>query len=182
MTPSPAYLALNSATAWIGPVRFHSLLKRFGSAEAVLAARPGQISATVPAITPEQAKALLELCAAFDAGMELDLQQRYGARLLPFDHADYPGLLKRIPDPPPLLYVQGQLPPGGAPLVAVVGTREPTDYGRRMAREIAAGLAKAGIWVVSGLQTCANCGEQVLTTPLPDETFRPDAMAGSGIR
>lgn len=151
MKPSPAYLALNAATAWIGPVRFHQLLQRFGSAGSVLKARAGQISATVSVLTPDQAQALLDFCAAFDAGMELNLQLQQGALLLAFDDPAYPARLRQIPDPPPLLYVKGQLPPPGAVVVAVVGTREPTEYGRRMARGIAAGLARAGVWVVSGL-------------------------------
>ncbi len=41
---------------------------------------------------------------------------------------------------------------------------------------------QSGIWVVTGLQTCASCGEAIVTTPVPDELFRPDAMAGAGIR
>ena len=41
---------------------------------------------------------------------------------------------------------------------------------------------QSGIWVTSGAQTCPTCGEIVVTTPLPDDTFQPDAMAGAGIR
>jgi hypothetical protein len=41
---------------------------------------------------------------------------------------------------------------------------------------------QSGVWATSGTETCPTCGEVVVTTPLPDDTFLPDAMAGSGIR
>jgi Protein of unknown function (DUF1329) len=40
----------------------------------------------------------------------------------------------------------------------------------------------SGVWVTSGLATCASCGEALITTPVPDDMFHPDAMAGAGIR
>ncbi len=61
----------------------------------------------------------------------------------------FPGLLARIPDCPRLLRVRGDLK-GEVRRVAVVGSREPDEYGEEMARSIAAGLARAGISVVSG--------------------------------
>jgi DNA processing protein len=61
----------------------------------------------------------------------------------------YPGLLAQIPDPPPLLRVRGDLR-GELRRAAVVGSREMDGYGEEMARSIAAGLARAGVSVVSG--------------------------------
>jgi DNA processing protein len=63
---------------------------------------------------------------------------------------DYPELLKSIPDPPKSLRLAGDLDPGAA-AVAIVGSRQPTVYGRRMARLLAGGAARAGLVVVSGL-------------------------------
>lgn len=69
--------------------------------------------------------------------------------------ADYPRLLLEMPDPPPLLYYRGRLEPGEnqgiIPAIAIVGTRRPTDYGKRWTRRIAQTLAKAGFTIVSGL-------------------------------
>ncbi len=73
------------------------------------------------------------------------------ARVLAPGAAGYPETLGRLPAPPPRFHVRGELPLGGAPTVAVVGTRTPGAYGRRMARSLAEGLARAGVWVVSGL-------------------------------
>ncbi len=62
---------------------------------------------------------------------------------------DYPIALKKIPDRPPRLWVRGRLPSGDA--VAIVGSRECTGYGRRMAYRLATEVAVAGFVVVSGL-------------------------------
>jgi DNA processing protein len=69
--------------------------------------------------------------------------------------ADYPRLLLEIPTPPPVLYYRGQVQPqenqGIKPIVGIVGTREPSDYGKRWTRKISTALAKRGFTVVSGM-------------------------------
>jgi DNA processing protein len=76
---------------------------------------------------------------------------RAGARLLPYPAPLYPPRLRRLSDAPPVLALRGE--PGALVVraVAVVGARAPTAYGRGVARRIAAGLAGAGVVVVSGL-------------------------------
>lgn len=68
---------------------------------------------------------------------------------------DYPRLLLEIPNPPPVLYYRGQVEiqenQGMKPMVAIVGTREPTDYGKRWTRKISVALANHGFTVVSGM-------------------------------
>jgi DNA processing protein len=73
-----------------------------------------------------------------------------GARLLAWDDPAYPERLRQIADPPPALAIRGELA-ADALAVAVVGARMASEYGRRMAAELARGLAQAGIVVVSGL-------------------------------
>lgn len=73
-----------------------------------------------------------------------------GIRTVPIDDADYPPLLKKIHRPPPVLYVRGDIP-SRLPMVAVVGTRQCTDYGRAVAERFATDLARAYVCVVSGL-------------------------------
>lgn len=69
--------------------------------------------------------------------------------------AEYPKLLLEIPNPPPALYYKGLVQPlenqGLKPAVAIVGTREPTDYGKRWTRRISALLAQNGFTIVSGM-------------------------------
>jgi DNA processing protein len=76
---------------------------------------------------------------------------RIGAQLVPFSSEAYPERLRRLADPPPLLVVRGDPSALEAPAVAIVGARAATHYGRTIARELAATLAKAGLVVVSGL-------------------------------
>jgi DNA processing protein len=69
--------------------------------------------------------------------------------------ADYPRLLLEIPSPPPVLYYRGQVQlqenQGIKPMVGIVGTREPTEYGKRWTRKISTALAQHGFTVVSGM-------------------------------
>ncbi|MDR0270093.1 DNA-processing protein DprA [Paenibacillus sp.] len=65
--------------------------------------------------------------------------------------SNYPILLKESPDPPPVLYARGKADLLHQPAVAMVGTRVPTAYGRKMGGELAQGLCAGGLTVVSGL-------------------------------
>lgn len=74
-----------------------------------------------------------------------------GAQLLTFDHPAYPPLLQEIADPPPWLYVRGEVSALTAPQLAVVGSRKPTRQGEADAAIFAGALAGAGFAVTSGL-------------------------------
>ncbi len=63
--------------------------------------------------------------------------------------AEYPPYLSEIPSPPKILYIRGELPT--APCVAIVGTRNPTHYGKEVTYQLAYELARAGLVIVSGL-------------------------------
>ena len=71
--------------------------------------------------------------------------------LLTWADANYPEMLKQIPDSPPVLYAKGQLSCLSTPALAVVGTRQPTSSGREIARRFARELAAHGLVIVSGL-------------------------------
>lgn len=70
---------------------------------------------------------------------------------LTIDDADYPPLLRVIPDPPPVLYVRGDPAVLSRPGLAVVGSRRASAAGLRLARELAGEAARAGLTVCSGL-------------------------------
>jgi DNA processing protein len=76
---------------------------------------------------------------------------RVPARLLTIDSCGYPPLLRTLPDPPAVLFVQGSVDALADPLVAVVGARAATRYGLDVADALAADLARAGVCVVSGM-------------------------------
>ena len=77
---------------------------------------------------------------------------RLGLRLLTLKDAEYPSRLKNIPDPPILLYLKGRLPVVDEELViGMVGSRTPSAYGVRVAREMSLDLARAGVVLCSGI-------------------------------
>ncbi len=75
--------------------------------------------------------------------------EKAGARVVAICDGEYPALLRESPDPPPVLFARGR-PLGDAPVVALVGSRRATRTGLEAARIVAAGLARAGVIVVSG--------------------------------
>jgi DNA processing protein len=107
---------------------------------------------------------------------------------------DYPRLLLEISNPPPVLYYRGLVDvkenQGITPTVAIVGTRSPSEYGRRWTRKISTALAKSGFTVVSGLAagidteahtSCLEAGGRTLAVfgtgvdivyPKPNERLR----------
>ena len=86
-----------------------------------------------------------------DAKRELNDGRALGARPLFFEDADYPALLKEIPDAPPMLWCLGNTNLFSNPTVAIIGARNASSLGLRMAKRLAADLGDAGLTVVSGL-------------------------------
>ncbi len=74
-----------------------------------------------------------------------------GVRILFPWEAEFPRLLKELPDPPMLLYVRGQFTKLDALSISIVGTRGASQYGRSQAERFARSLARAGLTIVSGL-------------------------------
>ncbi len=137
-------------TPGIGPTRIAALLEHFGSAERVRQARPDELIA-VPGIGGHLAHELPRALREIDVEKELALVEKAGACLWPIGSPQYPSLLAAIPSAPRMLYARGTVTPADGRAVALVGSRRCTPYGKRMAERLAAGLARAGVTVVSGL-------------------------------
>jgi len=127
----------------VGPVTFYALLRRFGSAAAALDALPRLAvrDGARPAV-PQTRR---------DAEAELAAIDRLGGRLVCWGEPLYPSALAAVEDAPPVLTVLGHDEMLGIPMVAVVGARNASANGRRLAQSLAAGLAEAGIVVISGM-------------------------------
>jgi DNA processing protein len=142
------WIALTRVTG-IGPRRFQLLVGAFGSGRAVWEASERQLADA--GLDRRSVDAVVKARRRVDPSIEVPNLRRAGARAITRMDEDYPTLLAEIYDPPPVLYVKGELDPPDAPSVAIVGTRGATSYGRMVAEELAAGLARAGVTVVSGL-------------------------------
>ena len=92
---------------------------------------------------------------------------------------DYPANLAQVFNRPPFLFVRGRLVPDDRRSVAVVGTRQPSDAGRRTTADIAAALAEAGVTVVSGLARGLDTDAHTAAVAAGGRTI---AVLGSGIR
>ncbi len=134
----------------VGPQTVRALLNRFGSSGRVLSATISELR-TVQNVGPKLADKISRAAQECDAEAELALCRRSNVRILPRDRPGYPPPLENIPDPPGLLYCQGQLEPRDQLAIAMVGSRHCTPYGLRVAERLAGGLARVGITVVSGL-------------------------------
>ena len=133
----------------IGPARMRQLEAGFDSLAAAWRAdetalrRAGLDRASIAQLGEERAK--------LDPQAELERVAAQGMTALSWHDERYPRRLKEIADPPPLLYMDGDLIDRDEWSVAVVGTRRPTPYGVQITRQFSADLADAGITVVSGL-------------------------------
>jgi DNA processing protein len=131
-------------TDTIGPISFFRLVERFGSAAAALDALPA-LSRAAGRAAPIR---LADRQAAED---ELAATDDIGARLVASCEPDYPQMFLPIADRPPLLCVKGAASLFEKPAVAVIGARNASGVGKKIARQLSADLGAAGVVVVSGL-------------------------------
>ena len=146
------WLALASLPR-VGCSLIHRLVKAFGTPAAVLAA--GEQVVKVQGAGAQTAalfsdSSLLKQVQS-QALQEYKRATAQGVHIIAFSDAIYPSLLREIHDPPPLLYVKGNLDCLQKTSVAIVGSRAASSYGKRVSFILAGELARAGIVVTSGL-------------------------------
>lgn len=133
----------------VGPIVYQALLRAFHAPRYVFAA--GVDALECAGVRPDVARAIRDFDGWKEVDRELGRMQRAGATVVTWSDTHYPHFLRHIHDPPPFLYLLGELHPADALSVAVVGSRHPTSYGLRMARELTVGLVQFGFTIVSGL-------------------------------
>ncbi len=133
----------------IGPARLRMLIDAFGDVERAWHA-PAEALYRV-GLDRRSLENLLETRARVDLDREVRRVAAVGAHILTWEDEGYPKLLAEIPDPPPVLYVRGELKLEDAWAVAVVGTRRASTYGREVTRRLVSVLAQSGVTIVSGL-------------------------------
>ena len=128
----------------VGPRGFQALLRRYGGARAALEALPGLARRVDGKRTPRIAEA-----ATVDA--EISAAARKGVRFIARCEGEYPSMLARIDDAPPILAVQGRVEALQEPMIAIVVSRNASAGGLAFADRLARAFGEAGYVVVSGL-------------------------------
>jgi DNA processing protein len=153
------WLAL-ALTPGLGARMAGKLLREMGSPQQIFNASLTELeSHHLPAAV---AQAIHSRRPLSDAAKELAAAQAAGCKLLTWDEPEYPTRLREIYDPPPLLYVLGNIELLNKHLISIVGSRRPTPYGNQMAERLGRDLADRGIVVTSGMargiDSCAHKG------------------------
>ncbi len=136
------------ADAFLRRDDYQSLCRAFGSEEKILAQPVSGLTAA--GLSAKKAEAL-SLPDEGQIAAGLDWLSKPSHRLVHFEDAAYPELLRRIPDPPLLLFIDGDPDVLHLPALAIVGSRNPTRGGRKNAYDFARHLGSAGFLIVSGL-------------------------------
>jgi DNA processing protein len=127
----------------VGPVTFRELINHFGGAEPALAA--------LPELSRRGGRQAIRICPTAEAEAELEAADRIGAHPLFTIEPGYPPALAAVDAPPPLLYVKGDTAHLTRPVVAIVGARNASAAGQKLARMFAARIGGAGFVIASGL-------------------------------
>lgn len=161
----------------VGSVRALALVERFGSPQAAFHASGSELEQLRPSLGREAIQGLLNGPDLDWARNQAQQAHELGASVLALDNPEYPECLRRIPSPPPVLFVQGTQSLSHSMSVAVVGTRKPTDLGLATTHALCHNWARNGIRVVSGLalgideqshrSALAACGQTVAVLGCP---------------
>jgi DNA processing protein len=149
MTERDAYIALNMVKG-LGVVTLRNAVHVLGSAKRVFCSNSEEL-AQIKGIGVARAEMIVEEIRKVDWEKEKEFAEKKSVNLITIIDDEYPELLKKISSPPSVLYVLGDTEAINVPSVGIVGTRNPSLYGRAMAKKFSYGLAQRGVCVVSGL-------------------------------
>lgn len=136
----------------IGPVNARNLVAYCGGVDALFTeTKLKNTLAKVPGIGPKLIASITDKKVLPAAEKELAYVRKHKLRMLFYLDADYPMRLKQAEDAPVLLYVKGNADLDSKHMVSIVGTRTPTEPGKRLCVELVEGLKECGATIVSGL-------------------------------
>jgi len=144
-----AFLALRFIPG-IGDYLIRQLVSYCGSAEDVFKTPRGKLL-KIPGVGEITANAILQGNVFQAAEKELIKAEKESVEIIFYTDKKYPTRLRNIPDPPPILYTKGNINFENAKVVAIVGTRKATSYGKERVEEIAEALVSHGALIASGL-------------------------------
>ncbi|MGH7273320.1 MAG: DNA-processing protein DprA [Nitrospiria bacterium] len=134
----------------LGDAALQRLMEVFDSSQAVFSASMNEIMERA-SFSEQLAGALKKPSAQHQAQAEVKKLRGEGITVITLKDAGYPKSLSAINDPPPILYIRGELLPSDNQAVAIVGSRKASPYGIRTAERIANELSAHGFTIVSGL-------------------------------
>ena len=136
-------------TPGLGTRRATLLLERWQTPQAIFRASASELEAS--GLSGAVARSVASACSFEDAAAQQQQLRQAGAQLIPLADARYPDPLRRIYDPPPVLFARGRVELLSSLGIGVVGTRHPTPYGVAAAERLSGDLARAGLTIVSGM-------------------------------
>ena len=138
----------------VGDVTAKRLIAEFGSPESLFGAKRSQL-ARIKTEVERGSDKLIDAICSFSGWVlveeELKRAQKLGIKIFTLNDPEYPESLKNIYNPPPILYVKGEILPQDEMSIAIVGSRIPDRYGRTVTQRISGELAQRGITVISGM-------------------------------
>jgi len=147
----------NDTVYWLGLSRIeglgvrgaHKLIGHFGSSKAAYMASLTELEGS--GLPAGVCQSVFTQAGLKEAEREIEEAAKAGCQVLDYGSAEYPPLLRQIPDPPLALYVKGDVHALSGHCQAVVGSRRPSAYGLQVARRLARDLAERNLVIVSGL-------------------------------
>lgn len=127
----------------VGPATFRSLINRFGSAQTALD--------NLPDLAKRGGKRAIQIASIDEAERELNAARKLDIRIIAIGEADYPKMLRHLENPPPLVSIKGDQAIFDRPAIAIVGARNASLAGIKMARLLADELSAKGYAIISGL-------------------------------
>lgn len=166
----------------IGPIKIRNLLSKFKSVENILSTDIKSLQAA-EGISSVLAKKIFRInenrsSVEIEINKELDKLSKIKGEILTVWDKDYPAILKKIYDPPIILYTKGKFNPTDENALAIVGTRNPTSYGKIQSEKFAAELCNFNITIVSGL---ARGIDTIAHHSVLNSNGRTIAVLGSGL-
>jgi DNA processing protein len=181
----------------VGPTTFLKLLKYFGTVENALGASVSQLC-KVEGIGAKTAETITASRNKFNVEAELELAEKNDVWIIHIKDERYPKPLRKIYDPPPILYIRGALSKSDSLAISIVGSRRCSIYGKEQASKLAHFLAAAGFTIVSGMargiDTAAHhgalsargrtiavqgCGLSIIFPPENDKLFEMICQSGA---
>ncbi len=142
----------------LGPARINAIRQKIGCSPEIFMAGESDF-ASIPGIGQKLGRTIARFFrtpgdidnARKTADRQISLLERYNAKLVTIEESLYPPLLREIYDPPPFVFVRGDIHAAHLPSLSIVGTRQATQYGKKAVEHICRGLVSAGFSIVSGL-------------------------------